>query len=546
MGTSGAKYYALNCKAKLFIDRAKKAYPDLVISDTPTPGSILVMGHDTKSGHVIYVEEVITPKKIKTSESSYNGKAFYSKIREYNNGHWGMSSAYYQIGFIQNPAVMQIPDPHKERDPHKDQVQATTDTLRIREEPSLDGKVVGHTVKDDYYDFSATILSDNYTWYQIGDKQWCAQTGSLVVLPKQRELVIGDKVLLDGPLYKSSSATTASGKAVNKNTVITRYVPGALHPYNTKGDLGWCDEDSMTLIDPDKQEYRINVVDTENCRIAVEMETALPGTAVQADAVPAPGYKVVSFTANNIPIEDYTFIMPASDVVVEAKVEKIVYNIFTEKCAHGFVFTDKVAATIGETVYINTEPEEHYKAMQITIDNASPHYNEEGKVVFEMPASDVTVSADFEMVVQPEYNVGDRVVINKPGNSEPNGAGFTTFNVNSTGIVSKIEWAGMYELADYCYQLRDLEGVVLGYYKEEDLFPDVENPDREYYIGQSVKILRKGNSRPDGSGYAVFGIGWEKQVLDFIQGVEFPYKIGRTGFIDVVQGYYKEEDLEEV
>ncbi len=54
----------------------------------------------------------------------------------------------------------------------------------------------------------------------------------------QDEYEIGDKVIISGPLYRSSSATSSSGYIGNKQTIITRKVKGAKHPYNTTGDLG--------------------------------------------------------------------------------------------------------------------------------------------------------------------------------------------------------------------------------------------------------------------------------------------------------------------
>lgn len=60
------------------------------------------------------------------------------------------------------------------------------------------------------------------------------------------KFTIGDKVVINGPLYISSNATTASGSVNNKTTTITRKVVGAAHPYNTTGDLGWMDESSIS------------------------------------------------------------------------------------------------------------------------------------------------------------------------------------------------------------------------------------------------------------------------------------------------------------
>ena len=56
---------------------------------------------------------------------------------------------------------------------------------------------------------------------------------------------IGDKVVVNGPLYISSTASSPVGHVSNKVTNITRKNPGSAHPYNTTGDLGWMDESSI-------------------------------------------------------------------------------------------------------------------------------------------------------------------------------------------------------------------------------------------------------------------------------------------------------------
>ena len=73
---------------------------------------------------------------------------------------------------------------------------------------------------------------------------------------------IGDKVILNGNIYVSSNATTPSNKIVNKITNITRIANGSKHPYNTTGDLGWCDESSLKLYEENKKfEMEIELVD---------------------------------------------------------------------------------------------------------------------------------------------------------------------------------------------------------------------------------------------------------------------------------------------
>ena len=56
---------------------------------------------------------------------------------------------------------------------------------------------------------------------------------------------IGDRVVVNGPLYASSNATIPAGSVSNRTTNITRKNPGSAHPYNTTGDLGWMDESSI-------------------------------------------------------------------------------------------------------------------------------------------------------------------------------------------------------------------------------------------------------------------------------------------------------------
>ena len=79
---------------------------------------------------------------------------------------------------------------------------------------------------------------------------------------------IGDKVKLQKgtPLYKSSTALTSSSKTTKEViTNITRVATGTKHPYNTTGDLGWCDEKYISLYDnPDKKyEVEIELIDKD-------------------------------------------------------------------------------------------------------------------------------------------------------------------------------------------------------------------------------------------------------------------------------------------
>ena len=62
---------------------------------------------------------------------------------------------------------------------------------------------------------------------------------------KTYKFKIGDKVVINGALYKNANAKTPVSTVKNKTTVITRLAKNTLHPYNTTGDLGWMNESDI-------------------------------------------------------------------------------------------------------------------------------------------------------------------------------------------------------------------------------------------------------------------------------------------------------------
>lgn len=53
---------------------------------------------------------------------------------------------------------------------------------------------------------------------------------------------IGEDVVINGDLYRSSNADEPAGYIKDRVTTITRIAKGSKHPYNTSGDLGWMNE----------------------------------------------------------------------------------------------------------------------------------------------------------------------------------------------------------------------------------------------------------------------------------------------------------------
>lgn len=142
-------------------------------------------------GHVAIVEKVNSDGTIVCSESNYGGSRFATRTLKASNSYY-LGKTYTFQGFIYLPI-----DFDKEEEKPKE--ETTTNNVK----PVLKFK-------------------------------------------------LGDKVVINGNLYRSSTATSPTSSVKNKVTTITR-TNGTIHPYNTTGDLGWMDEADITLyIEPKK------------------------------------------------------------------------------------------------------------------------------------------------------------------------------------------------------------------------------------------------------------------------------------------------------
>ena len=184
--TTGCTYTTLNCNAVGFKERAEAA--GLKTGSTPRRGAIMCWGKEGSAGHVAIVERVNNSNSVYTSESGWGSSAiFWNSTRSNNNGRWGIGAGYYFRCFIYLP----------------DDVQKAIDAEEPKPTPT-----------------PAPTPSDKFN--------------------------IGDKVVINGALYVSSTAASPAGSVSNKVTNITRKAPGTAHPYNTTGDLGWMDESSIS------------------------------------------------------------------------------------------------------------------------------------------------------------------------------------------------------------------------------------------------------------------------------------------------------------
>ena len=262
-GTSGCTYKTLNCNAENFIERAISA--GLRTGSTPKTGAIMcwqkgatLSGNDG-AGHVSIVEKVYDNNHIYDSESGYNSSAFWNAHRYNNNGRWGSGEAYKFRAFIYLPDDVQAyvdkqPDPPAPTPSDKfkvgDKVVINGALYPSSDAPSPTGSVsnkvtfITRVAKNTAHPYNTT---NDLGWMNESDIRFYEEPQPTPT----GKFKIGDRVFISGPLFVSSDAPNPSGSTKGKVTNITRYAAGKPHPYNTTGDLGWMNEDSIQAYNED-------------------------------------------------------------------------------------------------------------------------------------------------------------------------------------------------------------------------------------------------------------------------------------------------------
>ena len=112
---------------------------------------------------------------------------------------------------------------------------------------SSDANAPAGSVSNKVTNITRIAKGAKHPYNTTGDLGWM-DASSVRKYGEDTGLNIGDQVVINGPLYVSSDATSPSGSISNKTTNITRIAKGAKHPYNTTGDLGWMDASSITKV----------------------------------------------------------------------------------------------------------------------------------------------------------------------------------------------------------------------------------------------------------------------------------------------------------
>ena len=244
MKTTGNKYMYLNCNAENFPQRARDAYPDILMGKIPKPGSIIVWeGVGNLAGHVAVVEQVVDENHIYITDSAYNGRTFQYYLISNENGNWGRNDKDYIFTcFMYNPAVketlVKLAQP-VDQDCCVNQLYVMNDNFsRIRETSSLSGTVLG-ACKAGYFNYYDVTEADDHIWYKLAENQWVAKTGYINVYPAippevvKLEIASYPQLVYDYGQYIDLSQLTLIGQLNNGKLISINLKDCILSPIET-------------------------------------------------------------------------------------------------------------------------------------------------------------------------------------------------------------------------------------------------------------------------------------------------------------------------
>jgi predicted secreted protein len=155
--------------------------------------------------------------------------------------------------------------------------------------------------------------------------------------------------------------------------------------------------------------YSVTVNAASHGSVAANPENAEMETTITLTASPDTGYQLKDLAVKDAANADVTvngtgtsrtFTMPASNVTVNAEFELSLYSVTVSAASHGNITTNSVNAGMGTTITLTVSPETGYQLKSLTVkDAADADITVSGtgtSRTFAMPASNVTVSAEFE------------------------------------------------------------------------------------------------------------------------------------------------------
>ena len=167
-------------------------------------------------------------------------------------------------------------------------------------------------------------------------------------------------------------------------------------------------EDVVIMINIDKKSYKISTVNSDGGNITVSQTTAYYKDSILIEVSLKTGYRLSQITVkdaegNSIEVNDYSFIMPASDVTISVKYAKINYNISGNISGDGnYTITNKSGSVFynyQDTITITGTPNEGYYFNDVIIKCGSSTFHSErtSETTFDfiMPSGDVTITVVF-------------------------------------------------------------------------------------------------------------------------------------------------------
>lgn len=157
------------------------------------------------------------------------------------------------------------------------------------------------------------------------------------------------------------------------------------------------------------KEFRISIGTQTYCTASVNKSSAMPGDLVTVTVRANTGYGNVkvavspSVEVTKVNGTTFTFVMPFTDVVVNASASALDFRINVSKTGQGTV-TVKSLAKYGEVVTVTASPSKGYELSSVTASGVTLSGSGDTRT-FTMPAKDVTIAVTFVEVVY-ELTVG--------------------------------------------------------------------------------------------------------------------------------------------
>lgn len=224
---------------------------------------------------------------------------------------------------------------------------------------------------------------------------------------------------------KDSSKATISIRSTKAGTCNVTVKTSNSEVYSTFTVIVLEKENPSNPTDPsnpgEKTKYNLTISTVENGSVTADKTKFAEGEEITLTVTPDTGYLLSSLKYTNDSYEEieiqkdengaYKFKAPASNITILCYFEEInLYTVSIDTVDNGTVVADKTSCYPGDTVTLTVTPAEGFKIQTLKyLDNNYSYVNIEknadGKYQFKMPASNITVRANFASIYEKVNNV---------------------------------------------------------------------------------------------------------------------------------------------